>query len=125
MKYYLQTVLALSFFAFLKANGQFNPVEKGMQAINADALKAQLEYLSSDWMEGREAGEKGEYMASEYIASMLRLFGIKPEGDYQVVRGPLNNMEKGERTYFQNFILLKTLPGDEQIGRASCRERVY
>jgi hypothetical protein len=115
MKYYIQTVLALCFFAILKASGQINPVEKGMQAINADALKAQLGYLSSDWMEGREAGEKGEYMAADYIASMLRLYGIKPAGDYQVVRSPVNTIERGERTYFQNFVLLKTLPGDEQI----------
>jgi hypothetical protein len=115
MKYYIQLIFAFSFFAILTANGQINGVERGMQAINADALKAQLGFLSSDWMEGREAGEKGEYMAADYIASMLRLYGIKPAGDFQVIRGPLNNMEKGERTYFQNFILLKTLPGDEQV----------
>ena len=115
MKYSLPTIFAISFFAALTVNGQINPVEKGMQAINADALKAQLGFLSSDWMEGREAGEKGEYMAADYIASMLRLYGIKPAGDYQFLRGPMNNTEKGERTYFQNFVLLKTLPGEEQV----------
>jgi hypothetical protein len=115
MKHYFQTIFAISFLAILSVKGQINPVDKGMQAINADALKAQLGFLSSDWMEGREAGEKGEYMAADYIVSMLRLCGIKPAGDYQVIRGPMNSPEKGERTYFQNFILLKTLPGTEQV----------
>jgi hypothetical protein len=122
MKYYLQTILAISCLAVLKVNGQVSPADKGMQSINADALKAQLGFLSSDWMEGRESGEKGEYMAADYIASMLRLCGIKPAGDYQAARGPVNNPEKGERTYFQNFILLKTLPGDEQVLKIKSTE---
>ncbi len=35
--------------------------KKGLAAINENALKAQLTFLSSNWMEGRETGEKGEY----------------------------------------------------------------
>jgi hypothetical protein len=122
MKYFLQIIFVLSFFVMVNANGQISGVEKGMEAITADALKAQLGFLSSDWMEGREAGEKGEYMAADYIAGMLRLYGVKPAGDYQFVRGPMNNMEKGERTYFQNFILLKTLPGEEQVLKIKSTE---
>jgi len=82
--------------------GQESPVEKGMAAISEDIIKAQLGFLASDWTEGREAGEKGEFIAGDYIASMLQLFGVKPGGD----------MQRGGRSYFQNFSLLKTLPGD-------------
>jgi hypothetical protein len=78
-------------------------------------LRAQLGFLSSDWMEGREAGEKGAFLAADYIASMLRLYGIKPAGDYQAGNGLSDNSDNSDRTYFQNFILLKTLPGEEQI----------
>ncbi len=66
-------------------------------------------------MEGREAGEKGEFMAADYIASMLQLYGVKPGGDYLYSPGLQKMDETKERTYFQNFVLLKTLPGDEQI----------
>jgi hypothetical protein len=66
-------------------------------------------------MEGRDAGEKGEYLAADYIASILQLYGIKPGGDYLYDRDSGKSNEKNEKTYFQNFILLKTLPGDEQV----------
>lgn len=83
--------------------------EKGLQAINTDVIKAQLEFLSSDYMEGRRLGEKGEYLAGEYIASMLKFNGIKPAGDYIV------NGQDVERSYFQNFSLLKSKPSGEQV----------
>ena len=46
-----------------------------------DAIRGQLEFLSSDWMEGRATGEKGSYLAADYIASMFRVFGLSPAGD--------------------------------------------
>jgi len=55
---------------------QETEIIKGLQAITPEAVKAQLRFLASDWMEGREAGEKGEILASEYIASMLELYGV-------------------------------------------------
>jgi hypothetical protein len=86
--------------------GQQSPVDKGFQAITTDAIQAQLGFLTSDWTEGRMTGEKGEFLAADYIASMLQLCGVKPFGDY--LRGSRNS-----RSYFQNFVLLKTSPGNE------------
>jgi hypothetical protein len=100
---------------FFPGFGQMSPVEKGLQAITGDAIKAQLGFLASDWTEGREAGEKGEYLSADYIASILQLYGVKPGGDYYDERRSGKNSSKNERSYFQNFILLKTMPGDEQI----------
>jgi hypothetical protein len=95
--------------------GQVAPVEKGLQAISPDVLKAQLGFLSSDWTEGRMTGEKGEFLSSDYIASMLQLYGVKPYGDFLHARNQSNNTMSNERSYFQNFVLLKTVPGDGQF----------
>jgi hypothetical protein len=114
MKYRISSLIILCLLTTTLNLGQTPAVEKGLHAITEEAIKAQLGFLSSDWMEGREAGEKGEYLAADYIASMLQLYGIKPGGDYLVDKRTGLRSEKNERSYFQNFILLKTLPGDEQ-----------
>ena len=95
--------------------GQETPEEKGLKAINENVIKAQMSFLASDWTEGRAAGEKGERMAADYIASMLQLYGVKPFGDMERAIFNRERRIEGGRTYFQNFILLKTLPGDEQV----------
>ena len=115
MKHQLITIIVSGFLTVSATHGQTPATERGLQSITSDALKAQLGFLSSDWMEGREAGEKGEYMAADYIASMLQSYGIKPGGDYLADDWPSDYIEKRERTYFQNFILLKTIPGDEPV----------
>ena len=95
---------------------QEESIGKGLQAITTDAIKAQLGFLSSDWMEGREAGKKGELLSADYIASMLQLYGVKPAGDY--LRGrDFENSLTGTRSYFQNFVILKSLEGDKNILR--------
>lgn len=115
MKYQISSVIIFSFFTISLSLGQNPAMERGLQSITVDAIKGQLGFLSSDWMEGREAGEKGEYLAADYIASMLQSYGIKPAGDYIIEKEPASESEEKERSYFQNFILLKTLPGDEQV----------
>lgn len=81
------------------------PEQKGLEAITLNSIKAQLGFIASDLMEGRETGSKGEYLAAEYIASMLQLYGIKPGGD----------IAGNERTYFQNFTLLKSEEDKEPV----------
>jgi hypothetical protein len=108
-------ILTLITNIFSLTYGQLSPVEKGLQAITPDAIKAQLGFLASDWTEGRMAGEKGESLSADYIASILQLYGVKPGGDPSQVRSMVNNSSVNERSWFQNFILLKTMPGEEQI----------
>jgi hypothetical protein len=50
-------------------------------------------FLASDWLEGRETGTKGNAMASDYIASMMQLYDLKPLSgnigyfqDFEVIR---------------------------------------
>jgi len=110
--YHISTLFVL---ITISSFGQSPPIEKGLQTITTDAIKAQLGFLASDWTEGREAGEKGEYLAADYIASILQLSGVKPAGDMIRVGGTVRTTGGNERSYFQNFTLLKTAPGDLQV----------
>lgn len=115
MKKKIFSFFTLGFITISLIWGQITSVEKGLQTITTDAIKAQLGFLASDWTEGREAGEKGEFISSDYIASMLRLYGVKPGGDYLQARGVSANQNLRERTYFQNFTLFKTEPGSDPV----------
>jgi hypothetical protein len=57
--------------------------------IRADALRAHVEYLASDALEGRFTGSEGERKATEYAKKVFEEAGLKPGGD----RG----------TFFQEF----------------------
>jgi len=91
---------------------QTSPVEKGLNAITTDVIKAQTGFLASEWTEGRESGKKGEYLAGAYIASMLQLYGVRPMGDYISSTDQLKSPVHDLRTYFQNFIIIKAIPSE-------------
>ncbi len=69
-----------------------------------------LTFLSSDWMEGREAGARGGFMAADYIASMMQLYGLSPYGaPDNPTHGHSDNQDRhpGLQRYFQNFEVLQ------------------
>jgi len=85
--------------------------DKGLSSINVQTVGAPLEFLASDWTEGREMGTRGEYMAADYIASLFKLYNIKPLGDIAVKKisredQMMGKKAKSYRSYFQNFDLL-------------------
>jgi len=108
-------ILSLVIPTYISA--QTAPKEIGLQSITMDAIKGQLEFLSSDWMEGRATGQKGEFLASSYVASMFRVFGAAPAGDPAINTGArMSGMAPGQRqapsrSYFQNFTLIENQPG--------------
>jgi hypothetical protein len=102
----------LIFISFSSLYGQDPYIIKGLQTINRNVLQGQLEFLASDWTEGRKAGEKGELISSDYISGMLRMYGVKPFGDVNIDVN--DDMSMAGRTYFQNFLLTKTSAGPEQ-----------
>jgi hypothetical protein len=53
--------------------------EKGR--VTEVAVRAHMEFLASDAMNGRGSGTRDEWIAAEYIASQLRLLGLEPLGD--------------------------------------------
>lgn len=61
-------------------------------------FSATLDYLSSNWMEGREAGEKGGLMAADFIETLMRWADLKSCGDVSV---------SGQRSYFQDFDVIR------------------
>lgn len=46
-----------------------------------DAFRKHLEVLTADSLEGREAGEVGEWKAARYIAGIFQDVGLQPKGD--------------------------------------------
>ncbi len=58
-------------------------------AITADELKEHVKYLASDELEGRLAGTEGNRKAANYIAGLMKGYGLAPAGD--------------SGTYFQTF----------------------
>lgn len=52
-------------------------------AVHADAkaLRAHLEFLASDDLEGRDTGSRGHEIAAKYIASEFKQLGLEPAGD--------------------------------------------
>ncbi len=49
-------------------------------AINEARLRAHLEFLASDLLEGRGPGTRGDELAQAYIVSQLRQLGFRPAG---------------------------------------------
>jgi hypothetical protein len=68
-----------------------------------DDFYESLLVLSSAQMEGREAGTRGSVMASDYIASTMKINALKPFGDPSGVKSKIRNKN---RSWFQNFKVL-------------------
>jgi hypothetical protein len=103
-------ILLLSVILISSLNAQ-NTTDKGLSSICAQSVEAPLEFLASDWTEGREVGTRGEYMSGDYISSIFKLFNIKPLGDNAVKKISREDQMRGKkaesyRSYFQNFDLL-------------------
>lgn len=66
-------------------------------------LQQQVGYLSSDELKGRRAGDPGEILASNFIASKFKEIGLTPKGD--------------NATYFQHFTINdgKEISKDNQL----------
>ncbi len=120
MKNYKLLIIVISLLLSLNLSfAQSDAVSKGLNSITIESLKGQLEFLSSDYTEGRETGTKGNMLAGDYIASLFRIYGIKPAGDIQMKNPSWGDWRKGRRpesipTYFQNFNLINSEPGDHQ-----------
>jgi Zn-dependent M28 family amino/carboxypeptidase len=58
-------------------------------AISADRIKAAVAYLSSDRLEGRGPGTRGEILATEYLADEFKKAGLKPLGERGIYYQPV------------------------------------
>ena len=61
-------------------------------------VRAHMEFLASDAMQGRGSGTQFELLAGQYIASQLRQYGVEPAGDAG---------ETGQRSFIQTVTLTR------------------
>ncbi len=102
-------------------------LQKGLDAIDKESVKAQLEFLASDWTEGRATGEKGAFLAADYLASMLQFINIKPAGDQEMTNPTREQYFKGMRpeqytSYFQNIYMSKILESNTSLALKSTKK---
>lgn len=50
--------------------------------VSADAVRAHVEFLADDLLEGRVTGSRGYDLAARYVASQMRAIGLLPAGDH-------------------------------------------
>lgn len=135
------TMMAIALLATGMASAQHDPIERGLNAITKEAIKGQLDFLASDWTEGRETSTKGEFMAGDFIASVFQIYGLQPAGDmagggysfsadqmYLFMSGDRPRMAAPTRNYFQNIPFVQTLGSEssmELITHDGALERKY
>src|SRR5688572_15409470 len=57
------------------------PVRQAMNLFSEAAMRAHVKFLSSDLLEGRGPGSRGDALATQYIASQFETYGLEPAGD--------------------------------------------
>jgi hypothetical protein len=68
-------IISLSFALFFTLSltaQKMNPLQQ---------LQVDVVYLASDYLEGRETGQKGEQLAADYISWRFEQLGLAPKGD--------------------------------------------
>jgi Zn-dependent M28 family amino/carboxypeptidase len=55
--------------------------QQAADSINPEHMRAHVRFLSSDLLEGRGPGTRGDQLAAEYIATQFALNGLQPAGD--------------------------------------------
>lgn len=87
-----RALLLLAFALPLLAQDVPSAVQHSFDAFRAEAVRAHLKFLSSDLLEGRGPGTRGDALATSYIATQFEAIGLEPAGD--------------DGTYFQKVSLL-------------------
>jgi len=66
------------------------------RAVDAKVVRAHLEFLADDALEGRATGTRGGALAAKYIAAQFERLGLEPAGD--------------SGTYFQRVPVISLTP---------------
>lgn len=89
--------LLIGFYVFFTSSSEALSIPSTYE-ITPHALQKHVAYLSSDALEGRLTGTRGEKLSTDYVADTFLQLGLEPAGD--------------EGTYFQTFDF-----GNKQHGR--------
>ena len=63
------------------AQQQPSPATRAVRAVDGTVMRAHLEFLADDALEGRAPGTRGGDIAARYIASQFQRLGLEPAGD--------------------------------------------
>jgi Zn-dependent M28 family amino/carboxypeptidase len=105
VRLFVAVAVLLSFTCFAQqspmtktTNSSAGTADTLTNSIDSEKIRAHVRFLSSDLLEGRGPGQRGNAIAADYIATQLDLAGLEPAG------------ENG--TYFQKvpMVAIKTLP---------------
>jgi Zn-dependent M28 family amino/carboxypeptidase len=88
--------LMVSSLAAQTPGGSATPGTRVARALDARVLRAHLEFLADDALEGRKPGTRGGETAAKYIASQFERLGLEPAGD--------------SGTYFQRVQIISLTP---------------
>ncbi len=75
MKKSILLTLLFTFTAFIYAQ---NDIEKVKSTVSKNEIKAHIYFLASDELKGRQTGTSENKIAAQYLANMLRSYGVKP-----------------------------------------------
>ena len=70
--------------------------------VREQNVRAHMEFLASDAMQGRGSGTQFELLAGHYIASQLRQYGVEPAGDADASAGAA-----GRKSFLQTVALTR------------------
>ncbi|WP_334268651.1 M28 family peptidase [Edaphobacter sp. HDX4] len=102
----LSSITALSLFVLASsALAQTVPpaVKSAEASVDDERIRAHVQFLSDDLLEGRGPGTRGGEIAAKYIAAQFEAYGLKPGGD--------------NGTYLQqvNFVGTKVIPDKTHV----------
>ncbi|HEX8195699.1 MAG TPA: M20/M25/M40 family metallo-hydrolase [Pyrinomonadaceae bacterium] len=76
-----RTALFLALLLTIANSGVAQKTSKTVSPLEERNVRAQMEFLASDALQGRGSGTQFELLAGQYIASQMQQFGIEPAGD--------------------------------------------
>src|SRR5690349_4507470 len=68
-------------FPGLSAAQSTDPVDVAIATIRPGAIRAHMQFLSSDLLEGRGTGSRGYRVAAEFVADQFAAMGLSAAGD--------------------------------------------
>jgi len=102
-------LLFLPFIFSIFVNGQEN-IEKVKSTVSKDKIEGHIYFLASDELKGRQTGTNENKIAAQYLANMLRSYGVKPipKTDSYLQPVELNKTSGATQTVFKSGAITLT-----------------
>ena len=78
----IKSITLVSLFAAITACSQTeSQVSQATPEVEKSRIKAHLEFLADDYLEGRDTGSRGYEIAANYVVAEFKKLGLKPAGE--------------------------------------------